>query len=778
MTAYDQFFLHLTQHAPYPYQRRVAGSLFERRNIVVRAPTGAGKTLSVLAPFLFDRNRIGVSRLIYCLPLRALAAGIYEEAVRLAGSSLRVTLQTGETPNDPFFALGDIIITTYDQLLSGLLCSPYGQSSRLNNINAAAIFGALVVFDEFHLMDPDQAFLTAIHCLKTFRDYCLSVWMTATATSPLLHELGAQLNTSEIHLAPEELASLYEDRSISRLLRLESSPLTADRILQHASGRTLAVVNQVRTAQNLYRDLALLAPNQGFPPERIVLLHARFFSSDRLRKQAIISDYLRKGACERSIVVATQVVEAGLDLSSDHLFTELCPMNSLVQRAGRCARFPGESGEVHVHPVLNTALPYAKASLDRTAALLEPDAQLSPATVSAWVDRAHADEDRDLLRFHRGPRPAQCLNRIRDGIIRKDCGVSELIRKGRDTIRLIISPGPFGSLPSSFEAIPVYRAAIKPLIKQFPALSFDPEARDLWSPLVSTGLDNAFVVSLPPSAVRYTPELGLELGIAGDLLSPSRQPPQRPGYAPLRRETWLDHSLAVAGHVRRSFAGMPSGLCSPNLAASLLAAATAAALLHDLGKLQTPWYQWACAYESAKARTVSHTPVWNRTLESTGRDSALAPSPEDSSFSPLIPLAHTTFDSSSVEDRILSNSTKPQRPQHAAAGAFYASAFLPSNQPYRECILAAILSHHGGWFPPNPAIHPLIPQALDQCEQLGFTAHHPLRPPTPADLTRLRYPIEEIFAGGFEQLWPVAAYLMRVLRLSDQKATEESNSDA
>ena len=84
------------------------------------------------------------ARLIYALPLRTLAQGIYREALEAASiMGLRttpltegareiappfVTMQTGEQGDDPFFERGRIIVTTYDQLLSGLLCGPYSLS--------------------------------------------------------------------------------------------------------------------------------------------------------------------------------------------------------------------------------------------------------------------------------------------------------------------------------------------------------------------------------------------------------------------------------------------------------------------------------------------------------------------------------------------------------------------------------------------------------------------------------------------------------------------------
>ena len=303
------------------------------------------------------------ARLIYALPLRTLANGIYREArhaamklgepIDAATEGRRetthpfVTLQTGEQPDDPFFDWGRIIVTTYDQILSGLLCSPYGLSGRLHNVNAAAIAGALVVFDEFHLMPPSKAFLTAVAALWLFRGLSQSVWMTATATAPLENLLRSALNAAPV---PDDQAamrtmhdSLPSVTSVQRSLSVEVVPLTSDAILAIHQRRSIAIVNTVGRAQKLFEELS--SGFAGRNDVRLVMLHSRFFKNDRHRIEERLQAAFGKEAMESAILIATQVVEAGIDISCEHLHTELCPMNSLAQRAGRCARFAGETGQ-------------------------------------------------------------------------------------------------------------------------------------------------------------------------------------------------------------------------------------------------------------------------------------------------------------------------------------------------------------------------------------------------------------------------------------------------
>ena len=124
-SAYRKFSRDATGRDAYEYQVKVAEQLMEGRSIVLRAPTGAGKTWSVVVPFFYPDWQRRPARLIYALPLRTLAQGIYREARETARQlglpieaeldtrgreqvSPYVTLQTGEQPDDCFFDRGRV----------------------------------------------------------------------------------------------------------------------------------------------------------------------------------------------------------------------------------------------------------------------------------------------------------------------------------------------------------------------------------------------------------------------------------------------------------------------------------------------------------------------------------------------------------------------------------------------------------------------------------------------------------------------------------------------
>jgi CRISPR-associated endonuclease/helicase Cas3 len=109
--------------------------------------------------------------------------------------------------------------------------------------------------------------------------------------------------------------------------------LAAALLASHHSGTlTLAVLNTVGAARDVY-----MALRRDQPEVELVLLHSRFRSPDRRQAVAAALGPVPADGPGR-IVVSTQVVEAGVDVSAATVLTEAAPWASIVQRAGRCNR--------------------------------------------------------------------------------------------------------------------------------------------------------------------------------------------------------------------------------------------------------------------------------------------------------------------------------------------------------------------------------------------------------------------------------------------------------
>ncbi len=99
------------------------------------------------------------------------------------------------------------------------------------------------------------------------------------------------------------------------------------------------IVNTVKRAQSIARELS-----SQFAEEEVHLLHARFISVDRVRKEKELLEKLGPDGKRpyRYIVVGTQIFEQSCDLDFDVMITDICPMDLLIQRIGRLHRHKRE----------------------------------------------------------------------------------------------------------------------------------------------------------------------------------------------------------------------------------------------------------------------------------------------------------------------------------------------------------------------------------------------------------------------------------------------------
>src|SRR4051812_9079661 len=131
------------------------------------------------------RNNISFAdRLVYAFPLRTLTTTLYQQYNGyLQKKNLKATLQIGgmeRGEGDPFLDQGDVIFTTIDQLLSSYIGVPVSLPQRLANMPAGALVGSCIVFDEFHLLEPDKALATTLDLADRLKPYAQILLMSAT----------------------------------------------------------------------------------------------------------------------------------------------------------------------------------------------------------------------------------------------------------------------------------------------------------------------------------------------------------------------------------------------------------------------------------------------------------------------------------------------------------------------------------------------------------------------------------------------------------------------
>jgi len=154
------FFNKLTGFSPFLFQKKVRNYILNRNSIILRAPTGAGKSEAVVVPFLesIERRRCFPSQLIYSLPIRVLVEDIGKRCKKYANQlNVSMAVHHGEKPESELFK-EKIVISTIDQVVSSYCCTPLSLPKSTGNICAGSISSSFLVFDEVHTFNLEFAF--------------------------------------------------------------------------------------------------------------------------------------------------------------------------------------------------------------------------------------------------------------------------------------------------------------------------------------------------------------------------------------------------------------------------------------------------------------------------------------------------------------------------------------------------------------------------------------------------------------------------------------------
>lgn len=381
---------------PFDYQTRLATA--PELSSLVNVPTGAGKTAAIIGAWLWRRinnpETVG-RRLIYCLPMRTLveqtrdvarkAIAQLEQAIVVEKDRFSVRVLMGGDVDNDWESQPEreyMIIGTQDMLLSRALNRGYAMSRYKWPVHFGLLNNdCLWVFDEVQLMANGLATSTQ---LAAFRkrvgsvNQSHSLWMSATLKSDWLRSVDFRaevdaLDALTLSAVDRTSAVLSVRLKANKTLRRTEQRLPKDLAQfvkeKHQAGtQTLVVVNTVKRAREIYREINKAYGVSESP--QIELIHSRFRPAERERWHSLFNEKGEMSGAGR-ILVATQVVEAGVDISSRLLVTDLAPFSSLVQRFGRCNR----NGEYELAEIFWVDRPTLKEPLATKAELEDKDKQ-------------------------------------------------------------------------------------------------------------------------------------------------------------------------------------------------------------------------------------------------------------------------------------------------------------------------------------------------------------------------------------------------------------------
>lgn len=626
----DRLYRKATGYEPYEYQRRVAK---EGLPELLKIPTGCGKTEAVGLGWLYRRRfhpdadvRLATPHwLVIALPMRALVeqtADRFREWLERLGLDAEVDLhivQGGVGWSDRDWRLSPdrdaVLVGTIDMLLSRALNRGYADRrwhwpmsfGGFNN-------GAHWVFDEIQLMDVATP---NTRQLQSFRDTLgtalptASTWMSATVDDRLLHTVDRPGIESAVELCDRDLAGrlarrLDAPRTIEEIDLPDKKPeqvLAQEIVTRHKPGTlTLAVFNTVDRACAAWSSLNKLAPDA-----KVVLLHSRYRPADRAsHTRAALSAPGPAG----KIVVSTQVLEAGIDLSAALLYTEAAPWPSIVQRAGRCNRDGTQHGARLLWATPPKDPPYEEADVRASVEALRSLA--GPMVTTTRLQNLEVKTSNRITPIIRRKDLIDLFDTTPD-LSGNDLDVARFIRDRPDRTvqvawREIVNNKPLGRSPRREELCGVPIADLKAWLKDHRAWCLDHLSRDSepWTRCTASELRDGIEVVLDASAGGYDSEVGWNpRSSKTSVIAAPMSQLERAGFPPDDDVGVGDDPASLTGEwyplakhladVERECTTLLEAFGAGGLSDEMRRAAIVAGRLHDIGKASPVWQRAALA---------------------------------------------------------------------------------------------------------------------------------------------------------------------------------------
>lgn len=317
-----------------------AGAALPPGLFTLTVPTGGGKTLASLG-FALDHAAVhGHRRILFAIPYTAIIDQIVQVFRRVFNDMSHVVLEhhssideerPGQQGRDKArLAMEDwaapIVVTTNVQLFESLFAARPSRCRKLHNIA-----GSILILDEAQTL-PRELLMPVLRMLDTLAVHYGCTIVLCTATQPAFD--SAQLGPGGLPLAGRELAP--DPQGLAKTLRRArivdggemDDPTLIAALRETPQG--MVIVNSRKHALELFQA----AQAEGL--DGLIHLTTRQYPAHRRRIIAAIKDRLKAGQPCR--LIATSLIEAGVDIDFPKGWRAEAGLDSIVQSAGRVNR--------------------------------------------------------------------------------------------------------------------------------------------------------------------------------------------------------------------------------------------------------------------------------------------------------------------------------------------------------------------------------------------------------------------------------------------------------
>lgn len=314
----------------------------QSNNLIIKASTGIGKTEGALI-------WIGNNKGFFTLPLRVSINSIYDRIIdknKISYPKENTALLHSDTASeymkrDEENSLNELYLNSTKQLSLPLTICTLDQLIGFIfkyegfEIKLATLSYSKIVIDEIQMYSSNMV----AYLILALRDIIAmgGKFAIVTATFPPIFEYFMNfvgINEGRDYIKPKE-AFLKEKNGKAILrhkIKIYQKNIDIETICENYIGKkVLVIVNTVKTAQRLYKDIKKKKIN-------VNLFHSKYIKEDRAIKEKEIFKDGQLNESFEGIWITTQVVEASLDIDFDILYTELSDMSGLLQRMGRVYR--------------------------------------------------------------------------------------------------------------------------------------------------------------------------------------------------------------------------------------------------------------------------------------------------------------------------------------------------------------------------------------------------------------------------------------------------------